>query len=156
MKKTIFNPLNINIMSLKSSILLCLQFLCMGYLISQLSLNKNLIIILIQLLGISISIWGIVAGGVTKFNIQPEVKSNELITRGPFSLIRNPMYIGIIVLFSPTIVNNPTSFSMLVFVLLIITLILKIYSEEQFLETKFGNQYLIYKAKTYRLIPYLY
>ncbi|WP_396600501.1 methyltransferase family protein [Algibacter sp. R77976] len=128
----------------------------MGYLISQLSLNKNLIIILIQLLGISISIWGIVAGGVTKFNIQPEVKSNELITRGPFSLIRNPMYIGIIVLFSPTIVNNPTSFSMLVFVLLIITLILKIYSEEQFLETKFGNQYLIYKAKTYRLIPYLY
>lgn len=143
-------------MSFKSILLLCAQFLCMGYLIIHFSLYKNLFINGIQLLGVAIALWGIVTGGINKFNIQPEVKSDQLITKGPFSIIRNPMYIGVLLFFAPIVIVKSIILNWVIFGLLIVTLLLKIYREEQFLETKFGEQYLIYKTKTFRLIPFVY
>lgn len=143
-------------MSFRSVVLLCLQFLSMGYLINKFSMSHNWFIIAIQLLGIGVALWGIVAGGIHRFNMQPEVKSDVLITNGPFALIRNPMYLGVLLFFGMIIIHKWSTINVIVYLILIMALILKIYSEEHFLESKFGEQYRTYKSKTFRLIPYVY
>ena len=55
-----------------------------------------------------------------------------------------------------TIMNNHKIIEILVFFLLVGVLIVKIHVEEEFLSQSFGKEYLIYKKKTYRLIPYLF
>ena len=107
-------------------------------------------------MGIAIAVWGVLAGGLDKFNMQPEVKSDVLITNGPFSLVRNPMYLGVLLFFSAVISQDPLPKHWIAYVILVITLLLKIYSEEHFLESKFGEQYRHYKNRTFRLIPYVF
>jgi protein-S-isoprenylcysteine O-methyltransferase Ste14 len=128
----------------------------MGYLISKFSIGTDLLINGIELMGIGIAVWGIVAGGLHKFNMQPEVKSDVLITNGPFALIRNPMYLGILLFFGAAISQEPTMQNWLAYIILWITLLFKIRSEEHFLLLKFGEPYRAYKKRTFRLIPYIF
>ena len=94
--------------------------------------------------------------GVGNFNIQPEVKSYSLITAGPYKWIRNPMYMAVILFYVPIVIQNFSLMNVLVFIVLFIAILLKIYSEEQFLEEQFGDKYLKYKRRTKRLILFIY
>jgi len=143
-------------MSIKSLGLLILQFLTMGYLVSGYTIPKNTIVIIVQIIAIAIALWGIFSGGIHSFNAQPEVKSDRLITNGPFKWIRNPMYLGILMFFSSDTIQNSSMLRWIAFCVLALTLLLKIYSEERFLKEKFKTAYTDYKSKTYRLIPFVY
>ncbi len=143
-------------MSKKSLILVIIQILTMVYL---LIFNTPFFIglgLVFQALGIFSGIWGILTMGVGNFNIQPEVKSVTLITSGPYKWIRNPMYIAIILFYIPIVIQNFNWINGSVFIVLLITILLKIYSEEQLLKERFGDKYLEYKRKTKRLIPSIY
>ena len=143
-------------MSKKSLILVIIQILTMVYL---LIFNNPLIFglgLVFQAIGIFIGIWGILIMGIGNFNIQPEVKSNSLITTGPYKLIRNPMYMAVILVYVPIVIQNFSWINALVFIVLFIAILLKIYFEEQFLEERFGNNYLEYKRKTKSLLPFIY
>ena len=119
-------------------------------------MSDSLIINAIQLLGIVIAVWAVVSGGLNEFNMQPEVKSEVLITNGPFSLIRNPMYLGIFLFFGAAISQDSSIKNWIAYTILTITLLLKIFSEESFLLAKFGELYRTYKKRTFRLIPYIF
>ena len=110
----------------------------------------------LQLLGMIVALWGIVVIKIGNFNIQPEVKSKVLVTKGIFKLLRNPMYTGIILVFLPAIITENTLSLWIYFILLIVVLILKIYKEETFLLEKFGEDYSVYKKNTWRLLPFVY
>ncbi|WP_396598124.1 methyltransferase family protein [Dokdonia sp. R86516] len=73
-----------------------------------------------------------------------------------FSVLRNPMYTGIILLFLPTILKAHSALMWIYYVLLVTVLILKIYREEIFLQEKFGEVYSLYKARTWRILPYIF
>lgn len=143
-------------MSIKSLILLLFQGLTMVYLVSTFSISKSALVILFQGIGILILIWAILVGGINGFNAQPEVRSQILFTKGPFAVLRNPMYFAILLFFTTDLIANGTLLRWLALVLLAITLLLKIYREEHFLKEKFNQAYLDYKSKTYRLIPWIY
>ena len=102
------------------------------------------------------ALWGIAVIKIGNFNIQPEVKSKVLVTKGIFKLLRNPMYTGIILVFLPAIITENTLSLWIYFILLIVVLILKIYKEETFLLEKFGEDYSVYKKNTWRLLPFVY
>ena len=94
---------------------------------------------------------------IGNFNIQPEVKANALFrNNGFYKIIRNPMYTGIILFFIASIISNFSYLRLSILTVLIIVLIEKIKLEEKFLSEKFGEIYLEYKKKTYRLIPFFY
>jgi len=94
---------------------------------------------------------------IGNFNVQPEVKLNAIfITKGPYKMIRNPMYSGLILFFSANIISDFSFFSLAVFIILIVVFLSKIEMEEEFLNEKFGAQYVNYKKITYRLVPYIY
>ncbi|MBT8302921.1 MAG: isoprenylcysteine carboxylmethyltransferase family protein [Bacteroidia bacterium] len=143
-------------MSTKSLVLLVFQFLTMGYLLSGFSISISSWILVVQSIGIVIALSGISAGGIHGFNMQPEVKSDVLITNGIYRYIRNPMYLGILLFFSADLLSRPTLTRMIAFAILIVTLFLKILSEERFLSIKFGDDYAQYKSTSYRLIPFVY
>jgi len=81
---------------------------------------------------------------------------HKLITSGPYSLIRHPIYLGeILFAFSiPMIANSLYGF---VIMLVIIPILLhRIRIEEKILVSRFGQEYIEYSHKTKKLIPYIY
>jgi len=143
--------------STRSKILVFLQFLCLAYLIIFTNILAHGFLLILQIFGCLLSLWAVMVMKVGRFNIQPEVKINAaFISTGPYRLIRNPMYTGLIVFFGAGIFNSPKMINLMVFALLVAVLLLKIQMEEKFLAKQFGPIYDVYKTKTYRLIPFLF
>jgi protein-S-isoprenylcysteine O-methyltransferase Ste14 len=85
------------------------------------------------------------------------IQSNhELETRGIYSVIRNPSYLGMII----NMIGWGLAFrawtGVAIAFLLLIPLIARIHSEERLLREHFGAEYDAYFTRTWRLIPGLY
>jgi len=81
-------------------------------------------------------------------------KSKELITIGPYSLCRNPLYIGTLIL----VIGIGLSFENLIILTLIPAIILPVHlivvwMEEVHLERVFGEDYRMYKQKVPKFWP---
>ena len=143
-------------MSKKSTFLVMLQLATMVLLIVYNYQNILGYGLLFQILGIGIGFWAIFTMRLGNFNIQPEVKSDFLVRKGPYKWIRNPMYLAVILFYLPIVLNNSNLINIILSIVLITVLIMKILMEEEFLKIRFGDDYLIYKSKTNRLIPFLF
>jgi len=144
-------------MSTKSLILVIIQFSSFAFFGLTGGLFSKGIPLLFQIIGLALGLWGVLAMKMGNFNIQPEVKNTAVfVTNGPYKMIRNPMYSGLILFFGISVLSNFTFLRLAILVTLITVLLLKIFMEEQFLTQKFTEQYLVYKKKTYRLVPYIY
>jgi len=94
---------------------------------------------------------------IGRFNIQPEVKTEaKLIIKGPYKLIRNPMYLGLLLFFGAGLLESFQLIKILVYVILAAVLSIKIMLEEKYLLLKFGAPYSEYKKTSFRLLPYIY
>ncbi len=144
-------------MSKKSLILVILQFSSFIFF----ALDKNLFAknfwLYLQIIGLTIGFWGILTMKFGNFNIQPEVKQQaKLVTTGLYKIIRNPMYTGILLFLGISVLKDFTPLRLVVYLILTLVLILKIFMEEQFLTNHFGKQYTAYKKKTFRLVPFIF
>jgi protein-S-isoprenylcysteine O-methyltransferase Ste14 len=144
-------------MSNKSKLLLVSQFLCFGFLVFYQDWPGSGIYLAIQVFGIALCLWSILIMGLGNFNAQPEVKQGAILKRqGPYSIIRNPMYAGLLLFFGSGLLDSFTWPGLFTYSLLILTFGLKIMAEEKFLTLRFGEVYLEYKRSTYRMIPYVF
>ncbi|MEQ8909856.1 MAG: methyltransferase [Vicingaceae bacterium] len=131
------------------------QFLCLAYFFSQggfwLTNNGALFF---HFLGLLLGVYAVYSMSRAKLSILPELKEeSKLITHGPYRKIRHPMYTALLLYFFPYL--QVSTSLLLVYLLLLITLILKLNYEEKLLRKTFPI-YLDYSKKTYRLIPWLY
>lgn len=85
--------------------------------------------------------------------IQP---GHTLVTSGPYSVVRHPSYLGLLVLSLGWALAFRSGVGVLLAVLTIPPLIARINAEEALLSSQFGSEYDAYRARTYRLIPGLY
>jgi len=85
--------------------------------------------------------------------IQP---GHTLVTDGIYSLIRNPSYLGLLVLAFGWALAFRSVIGILLAVLNIVPLVARIRSEEALLRTQFGREYESYCARTWRLVPGVY
>jgi len=144
-------------MSTTSWILVLLQFISFGWFLLSGNLLADGGLLYIQLAGLALSLWGAKVMGLGKFNIQPEVRDGSgLVQAGPYRLLRNPMYTGILLFFGAATASHPSFSHIASLVLLTLTLLLKIRMEENFLGKKFAESYAAYKKKSYRLIPFIF
>jgi len=84
-------------------------------------------------------------------------EGHKLITHGIYSYVRNPMYLGAIIALCfglPAYGRSPGAF--LVSLLLVPILLNRVRLEEELLTEHFGGEYLDYKARTKRLIPFVH
>jgi protein-S-isoprenylcysteine O-methyltransferase Ste14 len=144
-------------MSKKSKLLLISQFLCFGFLVFYQNWPGSGIYLAIQVFGIALCLWSILIMGLDNFNAQPEVKPGaNLIRKGPYSIIRNPMYAGLLLFFGSGLLDDFNWPGAFVYIALASTFGLKIRDEEKFLTQRFGEMYTSYKRATYRVIPFVF
>jgi protein-S-isoprenylcysteine O-methyltransferase Ste14 len=86
-------------------------------------------------------------------HVDPTQPVTTIVTRGPFRLTRNPLYLSLTLLYAgiALLVNSLWAIILLPGVLLLIRIGV-INREERYLEQKFGEKYLSYKAKVRRWI----
>jgi protein-S-isoprenylcysteine O-methyltransferase Ste14 len=97
-------------------------------------------------LGVSLSAWSVLEAGNSKIE-----SPDRLLTGGPYSLSRNPMYMAwtFMYLGIGLIANSPWIIALLPIVIAF-THFLDVRREERFLEMQFGDEYLQYKAQVRR------
>jgi protein-S-isoprenylcysteine O-methyltransferase Ste14 len=79
----------------------------------------------------------------------------QLVTKGPYRLIRHPMYTAVLLFCFSLLLNRITLLSAAFFLVLLIDLIVKLHFEERLLLALFPP-YAKYMKKTWRLIPFIY
>jgi hypothetical protein len=82
-----------------------------------------------------------------------EIKSAELITDGLYAYVRNPLYLGNLVIALGVMIIFLNPWLIGVFSALLLHYYLIIRAEEGYLEQRFGEAYLSYKRSTPRLMP---
>lgn len=110
----------------------------------------------ISLIGAFLIVVGICLWAPGARRIDRAFHKGELLTDGVYSIVRHPMYSGIIVFIIPGIafLLNFWSLMTVSFVAYIVFRLL-IKDEDIFLEQKFGESFLEYKLKVNALIPYV-
>jgi len=107
--------------------------------------------------GLALRAWSMRALGTFYSRTLRIVGSQEIIDRGPYRLIRHPGYLGSILLWvgSGLAFSNWTSL-IVVAVLMLGVYISRINAEEEMLVAAFGERYIQYRKRTWRLLPLLY
>jgi len=85
--------------------------------------------------------------------IQP---GHRLVTNGIYRCLRNPSYLGMLVIAVGWALAFRSGVGLLLTALMVIPLIARIHAEEALLRAQFGGAYDEYCANTWRLIPGLY
>jgi protein-S-isoprenylcysteine O-methyltransferase Ste14 len=83
-------------------------------------------------------------------------QGHELITTGPYALVRHPIYTGILAGFLGTAIALSQVRGFVGFVLIFVVLWAKLRMEEKWIRSQFGETYATYAHQTAALIPYLF
>ncbi|WP_313319434.1 isoprenylcysteine carboxylmethyltransferase family protein [Stenotrophomonas sp.] len=82
-------------------------------------------------------------------------QSHELITNGPYALVRNPIYSGFLLMFSGTALMVGDWRGVIAVLIVFVSFWVKLKQEERFLSAHFGQAYRDYAQHTKLLIPWV-
>ena len=83
-------------------------------------------------------------------------QGHELITTGPYALVRHPIYTGILAGFLGSAIALSQVRGVIGFVLIFVVLWAKLRREEEWMRSQFGETYASYAHQTAALVPYLF
>jgi protein-S-isoprenylcysteine O-methyltransferase Ste14 len=93
----------------------------------------------------------LLTAGIT---LRPAYNRDELVTSGVFAVVRHPIYSAMIVLNLPGIALLTRSWPLFLMPLVAYTVFkLLIHREDEYLERRFGQAYLDYRARVNEVIP---
>ena len=81
------------------------------------------------------------------------VQRNELASSGPYARIRHPQYVAFVSVMFGFLLQWATIITLLMFPILVWVYIRLAYAEERDSETRFGDRWRVYAARTPRFIP---
>ncbi|MGA3208504.1 MAG: isoprenylcysteine carboxylmethyltransferase family protein [Syntrophales bacterium] len=142
---------------IKARILVIVQLGCIIFIfVSGSPVAYRPLLFLLQIAGLAIGIWAVAAMGIGNTNISPLVKQGAmLVTRGPYRLIRHPMYLAVLLVILPLVIDYFSLSRVATGFLLITDLIIKMRFEECLLKKQFA-EYEAYMSTTKRLIPLIF
>lgn len=111
---------------------------------------------IICFLGIVLAIWARRYLG-KNWSPHPALKEgHELVTSGPYSLLRHPIYTGILTSILGSVITTGNLFWLIIFIIVAFNFINRTRIEEGLMKQQFPDQYPEYKKRTWALIPYIY
>ena len=117
---------------------------------------KSPLLLFVQIFGILIALWALFIMNKSKLNITPTPKKDAiLIDYGIYKYIRHPMYLSLLLIFTPVLIENFNFVNITIYFIFTINLILKMLYEESLLKLYFKG-YSEYMKKTKRLIPFIF
>lgn len=109
----------------------------------------------ITLAGLGFAIWARLHLG-TNWSGQPMIKmDHQLIRTGPYKIVRNPIYTGILVAFAGTALVVGEFWAVIALLIILVVFYAKIRTEEKFLQEEFGESFVHYKKEVKALIPFV-
>lgn len=104
-------------------------------------------------IGLGLIAWAVFALMSHGTTVMPDRASTALVTSGPYALLRNPIYLGeLLILLSLAEIAKSSWFLVAAVAFAVLLTPLQILPEERHLEARFGDQYRSYKARTRRWI----
>jgi protein-S-isoprenylcysteine O-methyltransferase Ste14 len=82
-------------------------------------------------------------------------KDHELITTGPYGVVRHPIYTGILTGFLGTAIALAQVRGFIALALIFFVFLIKLRMEEQWMRSEFGETYATYAHQTAALVPYV-
>jgi protein-S-isoprenylcysteine O-methyltransferase Ste14 len=110
----------------------------------------------ITIAGLLFAIWARVYLGTNWSRSVTIKQDHELITTGPYALVRHPIYTGILTGFLGMAIAISQVRGFIVFVLIFLAFWIKLRMEEQWMRSKFDETYATYAHQTAALVPYLF
>jgi len=109
----------------------------------------------VVLIGEGIRLWGVAIAGSETRTTGP-VGGSFLITRGPFAHVRNPLYVGNILVYTGAgIMADTPILAAVAFVWFFVQYSLIVSLEEEYLRTRFAAEYAAYCREVPRFLPVL-
>ena len=106
--------------------------------------------------GVAFGVWSILAVGMRRVSVMPELRENaELVTNGPYRLVRHPMYFALLTACGGLTFLPFALWRLGCWVALALILARKTVLEERQLRARF-SAYAAYAAKTRRLLPLIW
>ena len=142
---------------MKGKILVTIQFGSLA-LLALLTHWNSLSWWVIVLFGVSgfLAFWAMAAMKWGNFNIVPTpVEKGVLITRGPYKVIRHPMYTSIFIFAGAILSDQFDFYKLLISVVLVAGLVVKMLYEEEMLCEHFSG-YSTYMISSKRVIPFIW
>lgn len=110
----------------------------------------------LTLLGILFAAWARVALGRNWSGVVTIKQGHELILRGPYRLVRHPIYTGILLGLLGTALVYGATRCFVGLLLCGVAFWLKLRIEEHFMLREFGEQYAQYRERTCALVPFVF
>jgi protein-S-isoprenylcysteine O-methyltransferase Ste14 len=82
-------------------------------------------------------------------------EGHELIVRGPYRLVRHPIYTGLLTMLIATVIQQGHIGGTIGFVFVFVSLLIKLGEEEQVMLKQFPDEYAAYQQRVRRLIPFV-
>lgn len=114
-------------------------------------MKTPLLIIGILLIVLGIVLW--IQGAIIS-KIDKNISENKLVTTGAYAWVRNPIYSAFTLVLTVILCTQNNLFLLLFPLIYWLFLSIIVRKEEVILEKTFGEEYLIYKSKVNRCIPW--
>ena len=110
-----------------------------------------------MLLGVALRIWAAVTLGAFYTTTLMIADGQKVITSGPYAWVRNPGYLGEILLWSAFgVLSDSLIVAILLPVMFVTVYLYRISAEEAMLAKELGDDYLHYQKRTRKLVPFVY
>jgi protein-S-isoprenylcysteine O-methyltransferase Ste14 len=110
----------------------------------------------VTVMGILFAVWARQHLGSNWSSAVTIKQGHELITSGPYALVRHPIYTGILTGFLGTAIAVAQVRGVIGFVLIFSVLWSKLRMEEEWMRSEFGETYSTYAHQTAALVPFLF
>ena len=103
--------------------------------------------------GMAFTVWGKLTLGrwfSASFGVKP---GHELVTRGPYAIVRHPMYLGLLVYGAGLGIAHDSALSLGLALIFLVPLVLHALIEEQLFARHFGEDWTAYRARVPMLVP---
>jgi protein-S-isoprenylcysteine O-methyltransferase Ste14 len=139
-----------------SIVIFGLAVLGLAYLIfKEYILADCLVGIFVQVGAVGLMIWARITFGIRSFHATANTTKGELVTKGPYRLLRHPIYAAVIYFVWAGVLCYRFVDAILVAVLISACMIGRMLLEEKFLMVTYV-QYREYCKRTFRLIPFIF
>jgi protein-S-isoprenylcysteine O-methyltransferase Ste14 len=106
-------------------------------------------------IGLVFAVWARVTLGRNWSGVVTLKEGHELMERGPYRIVRHPIYTGILTMFFATALAQGHFFGFVGALLMFVSFWIKLGDEEKLMLQQFPERYADYRRRTKRIIPFV-
>jgi protein-S-isoprenylcysteine O-methyltransferase Ste14 len=119
-------------------------------------IDPNPVSIGLQVLAFAFMVWARITFGMRSFHAAADTTEGELVTRGPYGIVRNPIYAAVILFAWAGVGAHLGVASVGLGLLILVGMLVRIFSEERELQAHYQERYTAYRQRVKRLVPLVF